>query len=198
MSGALPSLSARGVRVPVAVTLFVAALPWLVGIAGASASLGLVADPVTYAHARSREVIQRVVRGHVTRVRYGYERELARNPSPAGTVTVGSIIAPDGRVRTSSISSSTLDSPPVEQCVAAAVRRWRFPAPDGGGIVVVAYPFRFESAGSDVARQDELPVEPPHAVSQDRLRRGGPHASGSSARLGASRGRARRRPTNGI
>jgi hypothetical protein len=29
--------------------------------------------------------------------------------------------------------------------VASAVRRWTFPAPDGGGLVSVTYPFTLES-----------------------------------------------------
>jgi len=37
----------------------------------------------------------------------------------------------------------------VEQCVAQAVRRWRFPAPRGGGIVVVSYPILVRAAGAD-------------------------------------------------
>jgi hypothetical protein len=35
----------------------------------------------------------------------------------------------------------------VEQCIAQSVRRWTFPAPEGGGIVVVSYPFVLAQTG---------------------------------------------------
>jgi len=35
----------------------------------------------------------------------------------------------------------------VESCIAQSVRRWSFPAPDGGGIVVVNYPFMLTASG---------------------------------------------------
>jgi hypothetical protein len=39
----------------------------------------------------------------------------------------------------------------VENCVVQAVRRWEFPKPLGGGIVIVSYPFNFTAgdAGSE-------------------------------------------------
>jgi hypothetical protein len=35
----------------------------------------------------------------------------------------------------------------VEGCMVQAVRRWQFPAPDGGGLVLVSYPFVLAPAG---------------------------------------------------
>lgn len=35
----------------------------------------------------------------------------------------------------------------TEQCIVAAVRRWSFPAPDGGGVVIVTYPFALQHVG---------------------------------------------------
>jgi len=35
----------------------------------------------------------------------------------------------------------------VEECVLRVVRRIRFPAPKGGGEVIVTYPFMFTTAG---------------------------------------------------
>jgi hypothetical protein len=31
----------------------------------------------------------------------------------------------------------------VERCLIAAVRRWEFPHPEAGGLVMVSYPFVF-------------------------------------------------------
>jgi hypothetical protein len=36
----------------------------------------------------------------------------------------------------------------VENCVVQAVRRWEFPKPLGGGIVIVSYPFNFTAGGA--------------------------------------------------
>jgi hypothetical protein len=42
-----------------------------------------------------------------------------------------------------------MNNPNVEQCIAQAVRRWEFPKPQGGGIVIVSYPFVLKSAGAE-------------------------------------------------
>ena len=55
-------------------------------------------------------------------------------------------IAATGQVVVSKVQSSTLQSPKVEKCIATAVRRWLFPKPKGGGIVIVSYPFVLRSA----------------------------------------------------
>jgi hypothetical protein len=36
----------------------------------------------------------------------------------------------------------------VENCVVQSVRRWEFPKPMGGGIVIVSYPFNFTAGGT--------------------------------------------------
>ena len=95
----------------------------------------------------SREVIRRVIQRHINEVRFCYEQELNQRPDLEGRVTVSFIISPTGAVQSSAVASSTLRNQTVETCVAGAVRRWTFPAPDGGGIVVVNYPFMLQSAG---------------------------------------------------
>lgn len=91
--------------------------------------------------ALSQEAIRRVVRRHLAEVRFCYEQGLQSNPSLEGRVAVTWIIGADGAVQNASLSSSELGSSRVEGCVVEAVRRWAFPAPDGGGIVGVTYPF---------------------------------------------------------
>lgn len=93
----------------------------------------------------SKEVIRRVVRRHQNEVRFCYEQELNQRPDLEGRVTIGFIISPTGAVQSSSVADSTLGNSRVETCIASAVRRWSFPAPDGGGIVVVNYPFLLQS-----------------------------------------------------
>jgi TonB family protein len=95
----------------------------------------------------SREVIRRVIRRHINEVRFCYEQELAQRPDLAGRVTVSFIIAATGAVQTASVANTTLNNARVETCVTQAVRRWTFPAPDGGGAVLVNYPFVLDSQG---------------------------------------------------
>lgn len=94
----------------------------------------------------SSEVIRRVVRRHLNQVRFCYEQELARNPAREGRVVVSFVISPSGSVQSSTVASSTLGSATAEACVANAVRRWTFPSPEGG-VVMVNYPFDFRVDG---------------------------------------------------
>jgi hypothetical protein len=96
----------------------------------------------------SKEVIRRVIQRHINEVRFCYEQELNARPDISGRVQVKFIISPSGAVQAANVESSTLGSPKAEGCIATAVRRWTFPAPDGGGIVIVSYPFVLEAAGN--------------------------------------------------
>jgi metallo-beta-lactamase class B len=89
-----------------------------------------------------KEVVRGVIRGHVPEVKECYERELTKMPDLFGQVWVEFTIAASGEVVESKVlEKSTTRHAAVEACTAAAVRRWRFPKPVGGGIVIVTYPF---------------------------------------------------------
>ena len=89
----------------------------------------------------SREAIRRVVSRHRNEVKFCYEQELQSRPDLEGRVTMRFAIAPSGAVQLATVQSSSLGSQRVESCVASAVRRWTFPQPEGGGMVMVTYPF---------------------------------------------------------
>lgn len=91
----------------------------------------------------AREVIQRVIRRNLNQARYCYERALASQPDLAGRVSVRFIISPTGAVQTAQVQSDTMQDRSVGRCLVNALRRWRFPEPQGGGIVIVTYPFVF-------------------------------------------------------
>jgi TonB family protein len=93
----------------------------------------------------SREAIRRVVRQHLNEVRFCYEQGLIERPDLGGRVTVSFVVSGTGSVQSASIASSTITSPRVEGCIASAVRRWTFPAPDGASVVLVTYPFVLDS-----------------------------------------------------
>lgn len=95
----------------------------------------------------SKEVIRRVIRQHINEVRFCYEQALSANPDLGGRVGVQFVISPTGAVQTSKLASSTLGNSGVENCIVKAVRRWTFPSPEGGGVVIVTYPFVLQPAG---------------------------------------------------
>ncbi|HSZ81815.1 MAG TPA: AgmX/PglI C-terminal domain-containing protein [Polyangia bacterium] len=94
-----------------------------------------------------KEIVRRVVRQHLNEVRYCYEEALPQRPTLAGRVVAQFTIAPTGRVLASALQSSSLGAPTVEACIVASTRRWLFPQPVGGGVVVVSYPFQLAPAG---------------------------------------------------
>lgn len=92
-----------------------------------------------------REIIARVIRQHRNEIKFCYEKELQKNKKLAGRITVSFTIAASGSVIIAKVKSSTIKNASVENCVTGKIRRWVFPAPKGGGIVKVNYPFNFSS-----------------------------------------------------
>ncbi|MBN2495726.1 MAG: TonB family protein [Deltaproteobacteria bacterium] len=95
----------------------------------------------------SRSIIQRVVHGELGQIQACYERELVRNPKVGGKLSVQFAIQPTGQVAQAQAESSSTGSAELDACVTRAVQRMRFPAPKGGGMVMVSYPFTFRSVG---------------------------------------------------
>ena len=85
--------------------------------------------------------IQAVVRSRIAAVRSCYEEGLAAWPGLEGRADVKFKIAPDGSVESAGLAASSLHNRPTECCIVEAAKRWRFDSPEGGGIVVVTYPF---------------------------------------------------------
>jgi len=84
-----------------------------------------------------KEIVRRIVRRHIARITYCYEKRLLAEPSLAGTVTARFVIGADGAV-TSSEASGMNDE--VAECVAGVIRAMEFPHPKAG-TVSVTYPF---------------------------------------------------------
>jgi TonB family protein len=94
-----------------------------------------------------KEIIRRIIRRHINEVKYCYEKELSATPNLNGRVMIQFTISATGQVVASVVQNSTVGNRTVEGCIAQAVRRWMFPKPKGGGIVIVSYPFVLRSAG---------------------------------------------------
>lgn len=90
-----------------------------------------------------KRLIDDVVKQHMNQIRYCYQRELNKDAALGGKVVVRFVIAADGSVSKSTIKSSSMGSDAVEQCISQRFLRFQFPAPAGGGIVIVSYPFMF-------------------------------------------------------
>ncbi len=95
------------------------------------------------------DAIRRVVLRNIGQVNHCHETGLAANPNAAGRVMVRFEIGPSGRVTSSSVSESTYPIPGVGECIAEAVRRWRFPEPEGEGVVTVNYPFNLQGGDEE-------------------------------------------------
>lgn len=106
----------------------------------------LVALRPTTRGALSRMQIQRVIRKNMRRVKYCYEKALARHVQLAGKVSMSFTIGPDGRVTSARVKSSTLKLGGLGRCLERVILSMRFPKPTGGGSVKVTYPFRFRPA----------------------------------------------------
>jgi TonB family protein len=97
--------------------------------------------------ALDKDVIRRVVRRHMNRFRYCYERQLAANPNLQGKVVVRFVISTTGSVSSAQDAGSTLPDEAVKACILRTYQSMQFPAPNGG-IVVVTYPIVFHPGDS--------------------------------------------------
>jgi TonB family protein len=93
--------------------------------------------------ALDKSLIDAVIKRNMNQIRYCYQRELTKNPTIGGKIVIKFVIAKDGTVSKASVKSSSMGSPAVESCIAGRFRRFKFPEPKGGGIVIVSYPFIF-------------------------------------------------------
>jgi hypothetical protein len=90
----------------------------------------------------SKEAIRRVIRRHIDEVRVCYDAAMTSSGVHfEGRVSVRFIIGPRGAVEEADVVADDTGDPSVGTCIRDAVDGWSFPSPEGGGIVVVTYPF---------------------------------------------------------
>ena len=99
--------------------------------------------------ALDKRIIQKVVRQHSGELRACYEKELNKIKGLNGRVVVVWLISPQGAVTKALVKESTIKNKNVENCVVNSIKFWRFPAPKGGGIVQIEYPFVFEAGSAN-------------------------------------------------
>jgi len=123
--------------------------------AHAGAKIGTGTPPVVTG-SLPPEVIRRIVRQSISQVRFCYEKELVKNPALAGKISMSFVIGKTGAVTSASVGSSDVASTEVGKCLTTVFQKMTFPAPDGGGIVKVSYPFVFSPG--DVAANSGSPA----------------------------------------
>jgi len=102
-------------------------------------------QPAKIIGSMDKSVIARIIRKHHSQFRYCYQRELNKNPRLYGKISVKFTISPAGLVSSSLVKVSTMRNQEVESCVARTMKRIVFPKPKNHGIVVVTYPFLFNT-----------------------------------------------------
>jgi TonB family protein len=95
--------------------------------------------------ALDKDIIRRIVRAHINEVRYCFNRGLLRDKTLEGRVSIQFTVNGEGEVPVAVVADSSVKDTAVGECIAKAVKRWTFPKPDGGGTVVVTYPFVLET-----------------------------------------------------
>jgi TonB family protein len=94
-----------------------------------------------------KDVIMKVIKRHQNEIKFCYEQELQKNKELGGKVAVAWTIDPAGGVSDANVSESSMGNTNVESCIVQRIRRWKFPEPQGGGVVNVTFPWIFKAAG---------------------------------------------------
>lgn len=85
-------------------------------------------------------VVRRVVRFNLPRVRWCYERALAAAPDLTGRIELRLSITSTGDVEDSAVELGKLDAPELAECIVSGTSKWRFPKHDHDGPVSIRYP----------------------------------------------------------
>jgi hypothetical protein len=85
--------------------------------------------------------IDSVVSANQHRIKDCFQRGLQTDPDISGWVQVKMVIGTTGTVTKSEVQNTTLNHAETEACMLDVVKSLQFPEPEGGGIVIVTYPF---------------------------------------------------------
>lgn len=105
----------------------------------------VVPQPPQVVGGLDKKEIARVIRRNRGAVQHCYEKALQSRPDIEGKVVMEFVVAQAGRVIATKVLESTLGDASVGACLSARIEGFRFPAVQGGGVVVVRYPFLFRA-----------------------------------------------------
>lgn len=90
-----------------------------------------------------KAAIADTINAHLSSFRGCYEAALAQDASAQGRVALHFTIDTSGAVEDVLIANTTISDPRTAMCASDVMSRLRFPKPEGGGKVIVTYPFVF-------------------------------------------------------
>jgi TonB family protein len=93
-----------------------------------------------------KDVIRRVMRQHTRQNSSCYETVLRKDAKAQGKVSVTFTIERDGTVKHAEMKEDGVGNSGLSSCIVSAMKSLVFPAPQGGGVVIVSYPFTFSPA----------------------------------------------------
>lgn len=91
--------------------------------------------------ALDHHIIRRIVRAHLGEIRGCYNAALVRDASAKGRIVVQFTIGKLGLVHAAAIQESEIADEALGKCIAAKVRKWKFPVSVDASVAVVSYPF---------------------------------------------------------
>ncbi len=92
----------------------------------------------------SKSVIDVSINKNMSEIKSCYEEELLKNYNLYGKIEIIFIIDNDGTVPVAKVSKTSIHDKNVEVCVKDQIKKVRFPAPGGDGVIIVNYHFVFK------------------------------------------------------
>ncbi len=114
---------------------------------GSGAGTGSSAEPDSAEQVRATldaDSVRMVVSHHMPQVRACYDRALKQQETIRGVVEVQFEVTAKGRVSEAKVHRNTTGHAGLGNCIAYAIKGWRFPRPVGGDVTFI-YPFVFSS-----------------------------------------------------
>jgi len=94
---------------------------------------------------RTQESMYEVINKNITELSYCHEKELRRNPTRKGEVSISITINPAGEVIDMQVVNNSFFSKPLESCLMLFIKRLKFEqVMNEVGNISVTYPFIFE------------------------------------------------------
>jgi hypothetical protein len=112
------------------------------------ASIKLVRREVEIRGGLDPAVIRQIIEERLSEVRYCYENALLKKTNLQGKISASWTILADGTVSDLKSESDEIETKILHPCIKDQIKNWKFPAPKGGGVVHVKYPFLFSPVGS--------------------------------------------------
>ncbi len=118
-----------------------------IGIGSSAKKIKILPGKANIFGSLSKDIIRGIMRRERTKIRFCYERQLMKTPKLQGKIVISFVIDRTGKVKQAQVAKSTLANPPMEKCLLQVIKRMKFPAPKGGGVVKVNYPYHFNNGG---------------------------------------------------